>query len=256
MGSAWGWLALASLLLPPVSWVALNFDRPVPGIAILVAAWLVSAVGLALLFVFRHELWLAELACSVSPGFQPGLLSLGGAGFLVFIVAAARLAWGWLAPAWSGQAAVALPVVDGRQVVIIGLAFICQALSSGVYALYAYGAWLLRTMPAPVFLAEARLLKLVEQAAQGHIQADPEWREATAIRVIGSERTGQAGLRLIVRAERPLDKVLEGYFLKAIQHWRVSGDRWGQVVSFAPEGPLEYALDSGRPYTQGMFKVA
>lgn len=248
LGSAWGWLALASLLLPPIAWVALNFDRPGLGIAVLFVSWLVSVTGLALLFFFRHELWLAELACSVSPGFQPGLLSLGGAGFLVFIVVAARLAWHWIVPLWSGFPANSPPVVDAPQGVVIGLAFVIQALAAGIYGLYAYGCWLLRTMPAPVFLAKARLLELVEQAARGRIQAEPGWEEATAIQVVESERTGQAGLRLRVRAERPLDKVLEGHFLKAIQHWRVNGDRWGQLVNFTPEGPLEYAIDPDRPY--------
>jgi hypothetical protein len=231
--SRWGWLALVSLLLPLVSWGVFDFERPAFTTGLLSASLLFSLAGLFLLFAGRDTLWTYELARRVSPRFRAGLLHIGGAGFLAFV-----LVGGWGLESWG---------LGARG---WGLAFTGQALAAGLYSVYAYGRWSSSLFPAPVFGDETRMLRLVERAARPriHVRSGQYEYEMVATRVVALSRTDQAGLSLKIRAETATDEVFEGHPLKAVQHWRVVSDKWGYVKQLGPEGPLEYVPDGYRVY--------
>lgn len=244
--SPWGWLALVSLLLPPASGGVFDFEPLAFKIGVLFVSLLLSLAGLLLLFAGRDTLWTYELARRVSPRFRAGLLPVGGAGFLTFAVAG-----GWGLAAMAGERIADIELVHREEIVVLGLAFIMQALAAALYSAYAYGRWLSSTFPAPVFLDEARLLPLVERAARPRIQVKTGRYayETLVTRVVELSRTDQAGLSLRIRAEVATDEVFEGYFLTAVQHWRVVSDKWGHVKQLGSEGPLEYVPDPNRVYT-------
>jgi hypothetical protein len=241
LGSGWGPLALASLLLAPVAWATSGPSPPVAETVSLGAYLVLSLAGLLFLFAGRHALWSYELTRSVAAGFRPGLSPLGGAGFLVFIGISSRLGVSWASdmvglesPAFTG------PPQPGL-LALMAPAFAGNTLAAGLYAIYAYGNWLARTFPRPIFLDEARLLQLVLGAARPRLQfKSGHTYEAVTSRVASLSRTAQAGLSLKIRAEAGTDQVWEGHALVAVQHWRVVSDKWGRVIRLAPEGPLEY----------------
>ncbi len=255
--SPWGWLALVSLLLPPASGGVFDFERPAFEIGLLSASLLLSLAGLTLLFLGRDALWMYELARRVSSRFRAGLLHLGGAGLLVFALVGGwelgARGWGLPVPAaypdWGTSPRG--PGGAGEVLAMMGLAFTGQALAAGLYSVYAYGRWSSHLFPAPVFLDEGRLLRLVERSARPRIQVKSGRYayEAVTTRVVALARTGQAGLSLKIRAEAATGEVFEGCFLKAVQHWRVVSDRWGRVKQLDPEGPLEYVPDPSRTYS-------
>lgn len=228
LSNPWGWLALLSLLLPPVTWGAWGRRLLPLGTIALGGSLLLSLAGLGILFIRRDALWLYELKGWVSPRFRLGLLPLGAMGFLIFMAVAVGLGPGWR----EGRLEVAC---------LVGLAFTANTLAAGLYALYAYGLWRLAAFPPPVFLDEARLLELVTRAAKPRIQVKRgDAYEAVATQVVELARTKQAGLSLKIRGMWGSDEVWEGHPLKAVQHWRVVSDGWGRVIHLAQEGPLEY----------------
>lgn len=229
LGSPWGRLALVSLLLPLTRWVAADARLLTFETAILAASLLLSLAGLFLLFARRDSLWIAELARPVSPGYRPGLLIIGGIGFLAFIGMIGML---FFTQGLQGTGWLVLPA---------GLALTTQTLATGLYAVYGYGCWSSRVFPHPVFLEQAHLLELVMRTIKPHIQVKSGTTyEAVATQVVTVLRTDRAGLNLVVRSEAGTDKVWEGRALKAIQHWRVITDQWGRVMQFEQTGPLEY----------------
>jgi hypothetical protein len=222
--SPWGWLALLSLLAPPAVWLGWG------GLA-LAGAYPLAPAGLAVLSCLRHPLWTGEQARRVSPGRRPGLLALGGGGFLLFSVVAA------LHLAASG------PQSPGAALSLT-LALSVNTWAAGLYAIHAYGLWLSRTFPRPIFADEAKLLRLVLGAARPRIQfKSGSTYEAVTTQVVSLSRTAQAGLNLKIRAEAGTDQTWEGRSLTAIQHWRVVSDKWGHVIQLEQEGPLEYVPD-------------
>jgi len=236
--SAWGRLALVSLLLPPVSWVAFHSGFFASRTLTLLMSSLLSLTGLYLLFTSRDALWTYELTHKVVPRFGIGLLPLGGVGNLIFSAVAAGLVV--TSPVFTSQGL-------GVAVVLVGLAFTAQTLGAGLYAVYAYGRWLSRTFPKPIFLQEACLSQLVIRATKPRIQVKTgDTYETVTTQVAARSRTAQAGLIPLIRAEAGTDEVWEGHYLKAVQHWRVVSDKWGRVTQLKLEGPLEYVPDLGR----------
>jgi hypothetical protein len=241
LGSGWGPLALASLLLPPVAWAASGPARPLVETLSLGAYLVLSLAGLLFLFAGRHVLWSYELTRSVAPGFRPGLLPLGGAGFLVFIGMSSRLGMGWASDMAGLEAPAFIGPPQPGLLALMAPAFASNTLAAGLYAIYAYGTWLARTFPRPIFVDEAMLLGLVLAAARPRLQfKSGNTYEAVTSQVASLSRTAQAGLSLKIRAEAGTDQVWEGHALVAVQHWRVVSDKWGRVIRLAPEGPLEY----------------
>jgi hypothetical protein len=249
--SPWGWLALLSLLLPLVSWGVFDFERTAFETSVLSASLLLSLAGLILLFLRRDVLWVYELASRVSPRFRVGLLPLGGAGFLTFAVIAGMLGTAWGLAFLRAERSEFMQPMSWEVLVAMGLAFTGQALAAGLYGVYAYGRWLSDTFPAPIFLDEGHLLRLVERSARPRIQVKSERYEYEAVmtRVVALSRTDQAGLSLKIRAEVATEEVFEGHFLKAVQHWQVVSDKWGYVKQLGPEGPLEYVADLNGTYS-------
>jgi hypothetical protein len=248
LGSGWGRLALASLLLPPVAWATSGPSLPAVETVSLGADLALSLAGLLLLFAGRHVLWSYELTRSLTPGFRLGLLPLGGAGFLVFIGISSRLGMGWA----SGMVGLEAPAFSGPPrpglLALVAPAFASNTLAAGLYAIYAYGNWLARIFPRPIFVDEGRLLQLVLGAARPRLQfKSGNTYEAVTSQVVDLSRTAQAGLSLKIRAEAGTDQVWEGHALVAVQHWRVVSDKWGRVLQLAPEGPLEYVPDITTP---------
>lgn len=240
LGSFWGWLSLISLLLLPLVGIVFNFKFFTTEVALLLASWLISLIGLFWLFMRRDSLWIDELARRVSPGFQLGLLPLGSIGSFTFLGVGSILI-----VVWSGFPRI-IPTNWGT--LFIGLAFAGETLSAGLYSVYAYGRWLAKTFPTLIFLDIVRLEKLVEQVAIPHLEAATEHGQETAIRIIARSRTKQAGLNLKIRVETKTDKTWDGYFLTAVQPWRVVANRWGQVQLCIQDGSLEYELDTERVY--------
>jgi hypothetical protein len=201
--SPWGWLALLSLLLPLVSWGVFDFERTAFETSVLSASLLLSLAGLILLFLGRDVLWVYELASRVSPRFRVGLLPLGGAGFLTFAVVAGMLGTAWGLAFLRAERSEFMQPMGWGVLVAMGLAFTGQALAAGLYGVHAYGRWLSDTFPAPVFMDETRLLRLVERATRPRIQVKSgryEY-EMVATRVTELSRTEQAGLSLKIRAK-------------------------------------------------------
>jgi hypothetical protein len=227
-GSAWGRLALLSLLAPPAAWLGWG------GLA-LAGACLLAPAGPAALFCLRHPLWTCEQARRVSPGRRPGLLALGGAGFLLFGGAAALL----LAAGGPHSPGAALA---------LALALTANTWAAGLYAVHAYGLWLARAFPAPIFLDEARLRELALRAIRPRLQVKAGGvYEAVAVVVVEAARTGTAGLSLRLRAEAGSDEVWQGRTLAAVQGWRAACDRWGRVLVLEREGPWEYVPGGSAP---------
>ncbi len=249
--SPWGWLALVSLLLPLVSWGVFDFERTAFETSVFSASLLLSLAGPFLLFLGRDTLWVYELAGRVSPRFRAGLLHLGGAGFLAFVLVGGLLGAAWGLGVLRGGRSEFIQPMGWEVLVAMGLAFTGQALAAGLYSVYAYGRWSSSLFPAPVFGDEARLLPLVERSARPRIQVKSGRYayEAVVTRVVALARTDQAGLSLKIRAEVATEEVFEGHPLKAIQHWRVISDKWGYVKQLGPEGPLEYVFDPNRTYS-------
>ncbi len=245
--SPWGRLALVSLLLPLI-WGALS-GLPAFETVVLFLAFLLSLTGLVFLFARRDVLSIHDMARRVSPGLHPELLSLGGTGFLVFIGVAAILVIAWGSEVLGGGPS-AFNTLGGGAIVLVGLAFTTQTLGAGLYAVCAYGHWLCRAFPRPVFLDQARLLQLVLRAVVPRIQVKTgDTYEAVAAQVVALSRTNRAGLDVLIRAEAGTDEGWEGHYLKAVQHWRVVSDKWGRVTQLKPQGPLEYLPDLDRVAT-------
>lgn len=244
--SPWGWLALLSLLAPPVSWGALDFKLKSPETALLLGFTLAGLAGLGFIYARRDALWLAELARRAASGGRGALLPLAGAGLALFILVGGYLLLGWGRSSIQGGAPGAPP--GWPLATALGAAFAGQTLAAGLFSLLDYGRWLSRTFPGPVFLKEGRLLRLVAQAAEPRLRLGGGGASPAAIRCVACRRTAQAGLRLTVRAESETDQALEGHYLRAVQHWQVVADRWGRIERLARLGPLEYRLDPGRPY--------
>lgn len=247
--SPWGRLALVSLWLPLITWAAL--DAHILGFetTVLFMSMLLSLVGLAILFAKRDSLYIYELARRVSHRSWVGLLILGGAGFLGFIVMACVLGVAWGLAVLSADSPALVGPAHRVLITLVGLAFTSQALAAGLYAVYAYGHWQLRSFPRPVFLDTARLLQLVDRAITPRIQVKTgKTYEAVTAQAVAWSRTDQAGLNLKIRTEMGTGEVWEGHFLKAVQHWRVISDKWGQVTHVDREGPLEYVPDPNLGY--------
>ena len=243
--SPWGRLALVSLLLPLVSWGVLGSGFITFGTVTLLVSLLLSLAGLFFLFARRDALWTYELTRQVSPRYRAGLLHVGGAGFLVFTVMAVSLGAG----IFGHWPTVSLEPTRGWVVLKMSLAFTANTLAAGLYAVYAYGRWLSRTFPSPVFLDEVRLLGLVDRAVKPRIQVKTgSTYEVVAVQVVERSRTDQAGLDLEVRAEAETGKSWQGQRLTAVQHWRVLADKWGRVRSLSQEGPLEYVPHRNHRY--------
>ncbi len=247
LGSPWGRLALVSLLLPPVTWLALGVGPLSFEAAALFASLMLSLGGLSFLFAGRDALRIYELARRVAPRFQIGLLPLGGAGFLVFAAVGGALGLGWGLAVLGGDPPAFIGTGRGGAALVAGLAFTAQSLAAGLYAAFAYGRWLSRAFPGPVFLDQARLFQLVDRTTKPRIQVKTGGTyEAVTTQVVALSRTHGAGLDLVIRAETGTNEVLEGHALKAVQHWRVVSDKWGRVIRFEQEGPLEY-LPQAKP---------
>ena len=242
----WGRPALVSLLLPVISWGVFGFQPFAGSTAILLASLLTSLAGLLLLFLRRDTLWTAELARRVSPRSRAGLLTVGGAGFLLFIVVGILLMLEWgLAAGRSAYPEAMEPagwVVGG-----LGITFTILSLACGLYSVYAYGRWLARSMPAPIFWDEAGLLSLVEPTVKRRLEAMTDWAESTVVTVVEVARTDRAGLNLRLRLETATNESFEGFFLRAVQHWQAISDQWGHIRRLSKDGPLEYAPDPDRP---------
>ncbi len=251
----WGWLALVSLLLPFITWSALGGRLLTVERVVLFLSFLLGLAGLGFLFTRRGALSIHDMARRVSPGFRPGLLPLGGTGFLVFIVVTAILLLTWGPEVLGGGSSTFTSLGRGGAIVLVGLAFTAQTLGAGLYAVYAYARWLTRAFPRPVFLDQARLVQLVLRAALPRIQVKTgDSYEAVTAQLVALSRTDQAGLDLLIRAEAGTDEVWEGHYLKALQHWHVVSDKWGRVTQLKPQGPLEYIPDLGRvavPFAPG-----
>jgi hypothetical protein len=248
--SPWGWLALVSLLLTPRSEGVFDFEPLAFKIGVLFFSLSLSLAGLFLLFAGRDTLWTYELVRRVSPRFRVGLLPLSGAGFLTFAVVAGMLGTAWGLAFLRAERLEFIQSVGWHEMLVMGLAFTGQTLAAGLYSVYAYGRWLSDTFPAPVFMDETQLLRLVERAARPriHVRSGRYEYEMVATRVVALSRTDQAGLSLKIRAEVATEEVFEGHPLKAVQHWRVVSDQWGYVKQLGPEGPLEYVPDGYRVY--------
>ncbi len=246
--SPWGWLALLSLLLPLVSGGFFDFKPPLWEALILALSLLLSVGGLLFFFLERDRLWLGELVRQTAPrgnGLQGilggGLLTWGGVGFLLFVMAGGGLLAG--SPGGEGGGLIAwLALLTG------GLAFTAQTWAAGAYTLFAYGRWCWRTFPRPIFVNEARFLALVAAEARLRIQLKLRQYEKLTMQVASVERTRRAEITLNVQVSWSTDEVYEGHFLTAVQPWRVVSNLWGHVKQLTPVGPVTYVPDVARPY--------
>ncbi len=235
--SVWGWLALISLLLPPLTWGIFAFNLYSLETAMLVISLLLSITGLIYLFVRREELWLAELMGQIPPRSHWRLLQLGGVGFLGFISVTGLLTITDLSQG-----------VGWPWILTMSLVFIVQTFSAILYATYSYGQWRFRSFPKPIFVRDASLLRVVTPTLQSLIQSESGWGDTMTIQMVEMKRTQEAGLDLKVRAEVNTDKVFNRQFLKAIQYWRVMTDPWGKIQHTNKDSPLEYIFDAEREY--------
>ena len=172
---------------------------------------------------------------------------MGGAGFLGFMVVGSILILNWVPAIGRGEIKNSIAPATW-EIIGVGLAFTAQTLAAGLYSVYAYGRWLARSIPPPIFWNETRLLALVEPAIKTRLELETNWGQSTVTKIVEVNRTTQAGLSIRLRAETATDKIFEGHFLTAVQHWRIISDRWGHIRQFDQAGPLEYIPDPERVY--------
>ena len=244
--SLWGWVALFSLLLPLVSWGTFRFEVLSLDALILGAALLISSAGLYILFANRDQLWLDELTRRTVSPLQNGWWPLGGLGFLTFIGLGGVLAGMWSEAARQGVRP-AFTALNYWGTLLIGFAFVSQTLAAGLYSLDVYGRWRLRSFPPPIFLNETSLRQLVTVSLDAQPKLKLDTDTVQTCQVVGVKRTRQAGLKLIIRLERNTEKVSMGSFLKGIEHWQVTADKWGYIQSIAEIDRPQYKLDPARP---------
>jgi hypothetical protein len=238
---------LLSLLLPPVSGGFFDFKPPLWEALIFALSLLLSLGGLLFFFLERDRLWLGELMRQAAPrghGLQGilrgGLLTWGGVGFLLFVMAGSGLL------AWSPGGEEG-GLIAWLALLTCGLAFTGQTWAAGAYTLFAYGRWRMRTFPRPIFVSEARFLALVAAEARLRIQLKLRQYEKLTMQAASVERTRRAEITLNVQVSWPMDEVYEGHFLTAVQPWRVVSNLWGHVKGLAPAGPVTYVPDVARP---------
>ena len=252
LGSAWGWLALLSLLLPAWAWFLFDV-QPLYGHALLVTAALgLGIAGLVLIYQRREALWLRELvrqssrASQTEAGSRLGILAVGGIGFGVFSPVGVMLAARLLKVGQGG--AGGLISLHWGFMLVICLAIAGLTISAGLYALYAYGQWRAKTFPRPIFLDRLALMKMVETEARWRIMLKLRKQRHLMMQVLAAIGSKQGGVTLEVRAEMSTDKTTRGHFLRAVQYWQAVANRWGKIRNLEQDGPEEYILDLERPY--------
>jgi hypothetical protein len=236
LSNIWGWLALLSLLLPLISWRILHFPLSILTITVMTISLFINLLGLLLLFINRDELWIDELTRRVSTHHSLGLLQVGGAGFLIFVLTWMVIGIGWSLEVWRGES---WRFNEDWQVIWLGFAFTGETLAAGLYSLHAYGQWLLKSFPHPVFLNEASLVRLVEPLIKERVKTKSV-TDVFTLRIINSTRATDAGLNLNVRTVVKTEKSLEKFLIQETQYWRVNVDKWGDIKLCEPDGPPKY----------------
>ncbi len=233
----WGWLTFISLLLPSFAWWTLNSDFVTFETFIFATASYVSLIVLCFIYFKRDQLWLTELTRQTVPASRPGLLTLGGSGFIFFIIVS------------FGSLIVGSRILaDGNPIVapswdvtfLLGVTFIIQAFSASIYTLYAYGIWLLKNFPAPIFLNTAYLLKIAEREAVSHLQAQASQQELLHSQISEVKQSQQAGLTFRFQVEFPSLQAENNRFLRSRQVWLIETDPWGKLLVCQPDGAPEY----------------
>ena len=109
------------------------------------------------------------------------------------------------------------------------------SLSAGLMAVYEYGQFVDERLPAPIYLNEKLLLKVVLERVRGELGPDVQ------VQVTEMSRTQDAGVTLtlhsegVLRASDPKDKTKT--MLLEQKSWEVEADRWGHVRKMVEASP-------------------
>jgi hypothetical protein len=232
----WGWLALISIALPALAaWLADFTPVASERIGIPLALVLIF-VNVALLYALRDSLWRYDVLSRVGRGFRPSLAALAVTAFLLALIFGLALAFMVEAHAARLESGPTQSLLRVTITILLALTFVDVTLSAIFMAGHDYGHWLNREMPQPIYAQETRLLGVVEDGLRAKIRQATSKHEAVDMTIVDVERTGDAGVILLISTEMDADQET---FRKS-ETWKVTTDRWGQIGKMSREGPPQY----------------
>jgi len=214
LGSAWGLLALNSLVLPAVSIVFYDYLQLIASVRIgvplaIILCFVVFLFTYALRFPAREY----ELLRHVRKGWQPTLALMALLAFNMALIMALAVAFVLEAHLDEFPSTYTVGLTRALMTIFFSLTFVNVTLSAMLMSIRSFAKRLNELVPQPIFLRDDLLVEILIKSAQKQLGGK------TALSLVEVSRTDGGGIKALVK-----DNVQE-------KQWELEADQWIRRLS-------------------------
>jgi hypothetical protein len=214
MGSAWGLLALNSLLLPAVGIVFPDYVQPVASVRIGVPLAIILCF---VIFLFTYALRFSareyELLRQVRKGWQPTLALMSLLAFNMALVMALAFAFVLEAHLFESPLRYTQGLTRALMTIFFSLTFVNVTLSAMLMSIRSFAKRLDELVPQPIFLRDKLLREVIIKSAQEQLGGKK------TLSLVEMSRTDEGGIKALV------EDSVQG------RQWGLEADPWARRLS-------------------------